>query len=163
MASESFEDQKIATMMNDSFISIKVDREERLDIDDVYMSVCQAMTGSGGWPLTIIMTSEGKPFFAATYIPRETRFGLTGMRELIPRIEELWRTKRDEVDTYAGELLSALRESSLRSPSGDIPASTIQFAYEDLAYIFDEVHGGFGSTTKFPTPHNLLSLLRYWK
>jgi len=163
MAHESFEDQEIATMMNDAFISVKVDREERPDIDDVYMSVCQAMTGSGGWPLTIIMTSEGKPFFAATYIPKETRFGLTGMRELIPHIEELWRTKRGEVDTYVGEFLSALRESSLRPPSGDIPASTIQFAYEDLAYIFDEVHGGFGSAPKFPTPHNLLFLLRYWK
>ncbi len=163
MAHESFKDQEIATMMNDAFISVKVDREERPDIDNVYMSICQAMTGSGGWPLTIIMTSEGKPFFAATYIPKETRFGRTGMRELIPRIKELWRTKKGEVDAYAEDLLSALRESSLRPSSGDIPASAIQFAYEDLVGIFDDMHGGFGSAPKFPTPHNLLFLLRYWK
>src|SRR5665647_1163837 len=90
MAHESFEDTEIAALMNEAFVNVKVDKEERPDIDDVYMTVCQTMTGGGGWPLTIVMTPEGKPFFATTYIPKETRFGRTGMRELIPQIKDAW-------------------------------------------------------------------------
>ena len=96
MAHESFEDPEVARLMNEAFVSIKVDREERPDIDNVYMSVCQMMTGGGGWPLSIVMTPDKKPFFAATYIPRETRFGLIGMMELIPRIRDVWATRRGE-------------------------------------------------------------------
>jgi uncharacterized protein YyaL (SSP411 family) len=163
MAHESFEDPKIARMMNDAFVNVKVDREERPDIDDVYMEVCQAMTGLRGWPLSVVITPDAKPFFAATYIPKETRFGRTGMRELIPRIQETWRHKRAEIDTSASEIVSALRASSPPPSAGDLNASAIQIAYEELICLFDDVHGGFGSAPKFPTSHSLTFLLRYWK
>ena len=163
MAHESFEDPEIARMMNDAFVNVKVDREERPDIDDVYMEVCQAMTGQRGWPLSIVMTPDARPFFAATYIPKETRFGRTGMRELIPRIQETWRQNRPEIDTSAAEIVSVLRASSPQPSAGDIDASAIQIAYEELICLFDDVHGGFGRAPKFPTPHSLMFLLRYWK
>ena len=163
MAHESFEDPEIAQMMNDAFVNVKVDREERPDIDDVYMEVCQAMTGLRGWPLSIVMAPDARPFFATTYIPKETRFGRTGMRELIPHIQETWRQKRPEIDTSAAEIVSVLRASSLQPPAGDINASAIQIAYEELICLFDDVHGGFGSAPKFPSPHSLTFLLRYWK
>ena len=163
MAHESFEDPEIALMMNDAFVNVKVDREERPDIDNVYMEVCQAMTGQRGWPLSIVMTADAKPFFAATYIPKETRFGRTGMRELIPRIQETWRCKRPEIDTSAAEIVSVLRASSPTPSVEDLNASAIQIAYEELICLFDDVHGGFGSAPKFPTPHSLTFLLRYWK
>jgi uncharacterized protein len=163
MAHESFEDREIARMMNDAFVNVKVDREERPDIDDVYMEVCQAMTGLRGWPLSVVMTPEAKPFFAATYIPKETRFGRPGMRELIPRIQEAWRQKRIDVDTSAEEIVAMLRAPSLEGSAGDIDASAIRIAYEELICIFDEAHGGFGTAPKFPTPHSLMFLLRYWK
>jgi uncharacterized protein YyaL (SSP411 family) len=163
MARESFEDSEIAQMMNDAFVNVKVDREERPDIDDVYIEVCQAMTGLRGWPLSVVMTPEAKPFFAATYIPKETRFGRTGMRELIPRIQEAWRQKRIDIDTSAEEIVAMLRAPSLEGSAGDIDASAIRIAYEELICIFDEAHGGFGTAPKFPTPHSLMFLLRYWK
>jgi uncharacterized protein len=149
--------------MNDAFVNVKVDREERPDIDDVYMEVCQAMTGLRGWPLSIVMTPDARPFFAATYIPKETRFGRTGMREFIPRIQATWRHKRPEIDTSAAEIVSVLSASSPQPSAEDIDASAIQIAYEELVSLFDEVHGGFGSAPKFPTPHSLTFLLRYWK
>ena len=110
MAHESFEDPNVARIMNKALISVKVDREERPDIDKVYMSVCQMMTGSGGWPLTIIMTPDKQPFFAATYIPKETRYGRIGLLELIPRISELWSKKHAEVLNSANQITDALRE-----------------------------------------------------
>ena len=97
MEHESFENPEVAKLLNDVFISIKVDREERPDIDKVYMAVCQMMTGSGGWPLTIIMTPDKKPFFAATYIPKESRGGQTGLVQLVPLIDQLWKTKRKDI------------------------------------------------------------------
>jgi uncharacterized protein len=162
MAHESFEDPEIAALMNDAFVNVKVDKEERPDIDDVYMTVCQTMTGGGGWPLTIVMTPEGKPFFATTYIPKETRFGRTGIRELIPRIKDAWLTKRTEIEKAAGDIISRIGESPLEASKEEISASAIQIAYEDLASVFDELYGGFRTAPKFPTPHNLTFLLRYW-
>ncbi|HEX9910591.1 MAG TPA: thioredoxin domain-containing protein, partial [Desulfatiglandales bacterium] len=97
MEKESFEDSEVAQLMNEAFVSIKVDREERPDVDHVYMTVCQMMTGSGGWPLTIVMTPDKKPFFAATYIPKGSRFGRTGMMELIPRIRDVWKNRHQDV------------------------------------------------------------------
>ncbi len=163
MARESFEDSEVARLMNQVFVSIKVDREERPDIDNVYMMVCQMMTGSGGWPLTIIMTPDQKPFFAATYIPKERRFGRMGMLELIPRIKELWTTRRDEVLSSANEITAALQQVSQDAPGEELDETTLDLAYEQLAKRFDEQHGGFGGAPKFPTPHNFLFLLRYWK
>jgi len=163
MAHESFEHPKVARLMNEGFVSIKVDREERPDIDNVYMSSCQMMTGGGGWPLSIIMTPDKKPFFAATYIPREDRFGLIGMLELIPRIRELWATQQGEALTLSHRIATALQQTSQDAPGEELGEATLELTYEQLAQRFDEEHAGFGSAPKFPTPHNLLFLLRYWK
>ena len=162
MEKESFEDEEVAGAMNDAFVSIKVDREERPDIDGIYMEVCQRMTGSGGWPLNIIITPGRKPFHAATYIPRESRFGRVGMLELIPQIKELWRSKRNDIEKLAEETVLALK--AVKAPSGEeLNEETLHMAYEQLLEMFDEQHGGFGDAPKFPTPHNLMFLLRYWK
>jgi len=163
MADESFEHPEVAKLMNEVFISIKVDREERPDIDNVYMSACQVMTGGGGWPLSIIMTPDKKPFFAATYIPKEGRFGLIGMMELIPRIRELWATQQGEALNLSHRIATALQQTSHNAPGEELGEATLELTYEQLAQRFDEQHAGFGSAPKFPTPHNLLFLLRYWK
>jgi uncharacterized protein YyaL (SSP411 family) len=163
MAHESFEHPEVARLMNEAFVSIKVDREERPDIDNVYMSACQVMTGSGGWPLSIIMTPDKKPFFAATYIPRESRFGLIGMMELIPHIRELWATRRGEALNLSNEIATVLRRTSQDTHGEELDGATLELAYEQLSKRFDEQHAGFGSAPKFPTPHNLLCSLRYWK
>ncbi|MGB6873651.1 MAG: thioredoxin domain-containing protein [Dehalococcoidia bacterium] len=163
MAHESFEHPEVARLMNETFVSIKVDREERPDIDNVYMSACQVMTGSGGWPLSIIMTPDKKPFFAATYIPREGRFGLIGMMELIPHIRELWATRRGEALSLSNEIATVLQQTSQDTPGEELNEATLELTYEQLAKRFDGQHAGFSSAPKFPTPHNLLFLLRYWK
>jgi uncharacterized protein YyaL (SSP411 family) len=163
MAHESFEDTYVSQLMNDVFVSIKVDREERPDIDNVYMTVCQMMTGSGGWPLTIIMTPERRPFFAATYIPRETRSGRVGMLELIPRIRDVWLNRRDEVLNSADQVNTALQRSTQSTPGDELREPALHLAYRQLDERFDEEWGGFGSAPKFPTPHNLLFLLRHWQ
>jgi uncharacterized protein YyaL (SSP411 family) len=163
MAHESFEHPEVARLMNGAFVSIKVDREERPDIDNVYMSACQVMTGSGGWPLSIIMTPDKKPFFAATYIPRESRFGLIGMMELIPHIKELWTARRGEALSLSNEIATLLQKTSQDTPGDELDEATLELAYEQLAQRFNEQNAGFSSAPKFPTPHNLLFLLRYWK
>ncbi len=161
MEKESFEDPEVAQLMNEVFVNIKVDREERPDIDSIYMHVCQLVTGSGGWPLTIIMTPEKKPFFATTYIPRETRFGRTGIRELIPHIKQIWENQRDDVDNATEQILSSLQE--LEYGEGSIDRDMLDYAYFKLSDSFDEQYGGFGRAPKFPSPHTILFLLRYWK
>ena len=163
MAHESFENPKIGALMNDTFISIKVDREERPDIDMVYMTVCQMMTGSGGWPLTIIMTPDKKPFFAGTYIPNETRFGRIGMPDLIIRIKEVWTTRQEEVLNSANQITATLKAMASQAPGPELGESILHQAYDQLKESFDKENGGFGVAPKFPTPHTLLFLLRYWK
>jgi uncharacterized protein len=163
MAHESFEHPEVARLMNETFVSIKVDREERPDIDSVYMSVCQLVTGSGGWPLTIIMTPDRRPFFAATYIARDSQFGLLGMLELIPRIKELWTTKRDEALKFSDGIATLLRQTLQDTRGEELDHTMLDRAYQELARRFDKEHAGFGDAPKFPTPHNLLFLLRYWK
>ncbi len=165
MEKESFEDPEVARLMNDAFVSIKVDREERPDIDKLYMSVCQMMTGGGGWPLTILMTPDKKPFWAGTYIPKESRFGRLGMRDFVPRIKEMWLKNRDQVVSIAKDLITDLQWqlSTISGGDEDIGESTLKFAYELLEDRFDEGEGGFGQAPKFPTPHVLQFLLRYWK
>ncbi len=163
MEHESFEDTEVARLMNDAFVSIKVDREERPDIDSVYMAICQMMTGSGGWPLNIILTPDKKPFYAATYIPKEGRFQHTGMLELIPLIKEVWEKRHEEVLRSAEQITSALQQASGDSRGTDLDESSLTIAYEQLSQRFDEQYGGFGTAPKFPTPHNLLFLLRYWR
>ena len=163
MAHESFEHPEVARLMNETFVSIKVDREERPDIDNVYMRACQVMTGSGGWPLTIIMTPDKKPFFATTYIPRESRFGLEGMMELIPHIKEIWATRRGEALNLSDKITAELEQTSQDTAGDELDEATLKLAYEQLAECFDGQHGGFSCAPKFPTPHNLLFLLRYWR
>lgn len=162
MEKESFEDDEVAALMNDVFVSIKVDREERPDIDSIYMSVCQAMTGSGGWPLNLILTPDMRPFYALTYIPKESRFGRVGMLDMIPRVKQLWNSHRDEIEKTANESIKAIRP--LQETAGERPGEDmLHQAYEQLLGMFDEEHGGFGRAPKFPTPHNIMFLLRYWK
>ena len=161
MAEESFDRPEVARLMNKTFISIKVDREERPDIDSVYMEVCQRMTGTGGWPLSIIMTPEKRPLAAATYIPRETKFGQTGMMNLIPHIRDLWLTRRDQIEEEAGEIASAFNQAPA-ARTGEMDKTILLKTYQQLLETFDEKHGGFGYAPKFPAPHNLMFLLRYW-
>ncbi len=163
MKRESFEDPEVARLMNETFICIKVDREERPDIDGTYMAACQMMTGRGGWPLTIIMTPEKKPFFAATYIPKESRFGMVGMLDLIPKINDIWRTRRHEVEETGRQVSISLKELYKCSSGAELGKEVIDTAFEKLVLSFDERYGGFGKAPKFPTPHNLLFLLRYWR
>ncbi len=164
MENESFQDSDLAALMNDTFVSIKVDREERPDIDNIYMTVCQMITGTGGWPLTIIMTPDKKPFYVGTYIPRESRFGLIGLSELVPRIKEIWQTRRDEIAKTADQIAEALaRTASSSSPDSDLGEPVLKAAFEQYEHNFDHRFGGFGSAPKFPAPHNFLFLLRYRK
>jgi len=163
MAHESFEDIEVAELMNEVFVSIKVDREERPDIDKIYMTVCQMMTGSGGWPLTIIMTPEKKPFFAGTYFPKQTRFGRIGLIDLIKRIKDLWNNQRTEIMNSADQITFSLQNVDQESPGEKFSETTLQKTYRQLSIQFDSVNGGFGNRPKFPTSHNLIFLLRYWK
>ncbi len=162
MEHESFEDEEVAKLMNEVFVSIKVDREERPDIDNIYMTVCQMMRGNCGWPLTIIMTAEGKPFFSDTYIPKERRFGRYGMMELIPEIERVWKSDREKIVKTAESVTTSLQQISGSSPGGELEKSILKRAYDQLEERFDREKGGFGRAPKFPTPHNLLFLLGYW-
>jgi len=161
MEHESFEDEEVAALMNDAFICIKVDREERPDIDQVYMAVCQAITGSGGWPLTIIMTPEKKPFFAATYLPRQSNSQRIGMLDLAPRIKEAWKTQPDQIKHSTERILSFLQENAAGQAGDELHDSLLQKAFDQLAARFDAQYGGFGSEPKFPSPHNLTFLLRH--
>lgn len=161
MERETFENEQAAHLMNETFVSIKVDREERPDIDHIYMTVCQMMTGGGGWPLSVIMTPDKKPFFAGTYIPRESMHGRMGMLDLCRSVKELWTTRREEVLRTATTVVAGLRQLPAGSPGGDPGEREGQRAYEDLRQRYDAFHGGFGSAPKFPTPHNFFFLLRY--
>ncbi|MCR4343938.1 MAG: thioredoxin domain-containing protein [Candidatus Scalindua sp.] len=163
MAHESFEDPEVARLMNEVFICIKVDREERQDIDNIYMRVCQMMTGSGGWPLTILMTPDKKPFFAGTYIPMESQHGRLGMLDLIPRIKEVWDTQHDEIVKSADQITEKLNMIAQSSSGSELDKSTLKTAYEQLSERYSEQYGGFGNAPKFPSPQNLLFLLRYWQ
>lgn len=171
MARESFEDEEVAAYLNDHYISIKVDREERPDVDHVYMTVCQMLTGSGGWPLSVIMTPDKKPFWAGTYLPKKSKFGLPGFLDVLRVLAEAWSEERGVLIEQAEKITAALRLSADESGvSGEIaaPGATESDPILDLAFrrfhsAFDEEHGGFGGAPKFPSPHNLMFLLQYWK
>ncbi len=163
MEHESFENKETAALMNETFVSIKVDREERPDIDHMYMTIAQMMTGRGGWPLNVIMTPDKKPFFAGTYFPKESRFGRIGLDDLCRRIKELWSTRRDEVLESAAKILVALKQVPDEQPGDALDKSVLETSFRQLSQRFDTRLGGFGEAPKFPTPHNLLFLLRYWK
>lgn len=162
LSHESFEDSEIAALLNDNFVCIKVDREERPDIDAVYMSVCQALTGSGGWPLSIFMTPDQKPFYAGTYFPKNTRYGHIGMRELLLQLSEMWRNERQELLEAGEEIVGYIRSQEEKAEeSGQPDWNLLKLAAETFQRSFDKQFGGFGHAPKFPMPHNLLFLLRY--
>ncbi len=165
MAHESFADPEVAALMNDAFVCIKVDREERPDIDSIYMTVCTMLTpsGRGGWPLTIIMTPDKKPFFAGTYFPKNTLPGRIGMLELPGRIKEIWDNRQTEVLDSAASIVAALRKVGAGLTGDALQMETILKGYEQLGERFDPEHGGFSIAPKFPSPHNLVFLLRHWK
>ncbi len=164
MAHESFEDPEVAKLLNETFVSIKVDREERPDIDNIYMNICRMLTGGGGWPLTIIMTPDKKPFYAGTYIPKENRYRMMGMLDLIPRINTLWASDTKKVIDSSNQIVDGLRQNTLYSTIDDeLDATILKSTYTQLSMSFDNVNGGFGDAPKFPSPQNILFLLRYWK
>ncbi|MBW1797396.1 MAG: thioredoxin domain-containing protein [Deltaproteobacteria bacterium] len=163
MAHESFEDEEVARLLNSRFISIKVDREERPDIDKIYMSVCQAMTGRGGWPLSIFMTPEGKPFFAGTYFPKLNRMGMTGLMDILNQIAVMWQKDRARILEAGEEITSAIKAHDSEKSGPVVRLDTLKTGYEQLARTYDPKWGGFGTEPKFPTPHHLTFLLRWHK
>jgi uncharacterized protein YyaL (SSP411 family) len=162
MESESFEDSEVAKLMNDTFISIKVDREERPDIDNIYMSICQAITGSGGWPLTIIMTPEKKPFYAATYLPKEPRFNQPGLKRLAKAIKHMWSEQRADLLNSADQITQSLQSVTTTRSVRELDKDVLVRAFNQLSNRYDAGFGGFSSAPKFPEPHILMFLLRTW-
>ncbi|MDF9407031.1 thioredoxin domain-containing protein [Pelotomaculum isophthalicicum JI] len=167
MERECFEDGEVAQVLNSGYVAIKVDREERPDIDHTYMSVCQAMTGQGGWPLTALMTPEKKPFFAGTYFPKKARQGMPGLMDILTRVRDKWKQERDKF-VSAGDQVARAIQYQTGMPSGDNPGKEnledmLKKAFVQYKSQFDKQYGGFGTAPRFPTPHALSFLLRYWK
>lgn len=161
MAHESFEDEETAKYLNQNFISIKVDKEERPDIDSIYMSVCQAITGNGGWPTSIFMTPDKKPFYAGTYFPKTSRLGLIGFKDLLSAINEKWKNDRQELIQSAEDIVSHFNQTNIGGDTVD--ESMIIDAVNQFRKSFDRKFGGFGHAPKFPTAHNLLFLIDYYE
>jgi len=162
MEHESFEDDEVARLLNEHFVAVKVDREERPDLDQIYMSVCQVLTGSGGWPLSIFMTPERKPFFAGTYFPKTGRMGMPGMTDLIAHIAGLWENHRERVFKASEEITGAIQPRRRNPDEAEmLDRKTLDKAYQQLARSFDPTMGGFGGPPKFPTPHHLTFMLRF--
>jgi len=159
MKRESFEDEEVAELMNETFVSIKVDKEERPNIDSIYMDVARSMTGRGGWPLTIFMTPGKIPFYAGTYIPKEEKRGMAGLMELIPRIEELWEKDRERLVERGQSVIKNLEREDYTEEY--IDESILDEGFDYLLRGYDEKYGGFGNSQKFPSPQNFLFLLRY--
>ena len=163
MEHESFEDSTVAQLMNENFINIKVDREEMPEVDHLYMSVCQAMTGRGGWPLTVVMTPNKEPFFAGTYFPKDGRGQRPGMLQLIPSLANAWNTKQGEISKTTEKVKNYLQKINTSQPGDEWDEEMINKALTENSSKFDPDFGGFGRAPKFPSPHNLIFLLRYGK
>jgi uncharacterized protein YyaL (SSP411 family) len=165
MKEESFNDSEVANLLNETFVNIIVDREERPDIDAIYSSIAVSMNGSSGWPLNVIMTYDQKPFYVATYLPKENRFGRIGMLALIPQIKTAWEEQNGELLEIAEEVAVKVNQISGTSRRGELALneSLLDETYHQLADQFDTQNGGFGIQPKFPTPHKLFFLLRYWR
>ena len=163
MAHESFEDNEIAKIMNEHYINIKVDREERPDIDDIYQRACQMYTGNGGWPLSVFLTPDQRPFYVGTYFPKESRHGLPGFGTILLRLADGYKNRRNEVNSSSQEFVTALRESAtdvVSDTKTKLENTIINEAAVTLLQLADNLHGGFGSAPKFPNASNLLFLLR---
>lgn len=161
MHRESFQNAEIAALLNNGFVCVKVDREERPDIDSIYMSVCQALNGNGGWPLTIVMNPEKLPFFAATYLPAHSQRGMTGMSDLLPRILDIWKNDRSSVDGTGKRIRDWIKREADIDRRGELEEKMIHQTYNFLKKSFDPKYGGFSRAPKFPSPHQMLFLLRY--
>jgi uncharacterized protein len=162
MEHESFEDEGIARLLNERFVSIKVDREERPDLDNVYVAAVQQMTGGAGWPLTVFLTPAGEPFYGGTYFPRDDAFGKPGFAKLLSTIAETWTSKRAQVVAAGAEITRSLQSGAAPGTAANVGADTLTHAQATLARGFDAAHGGFGRAPKFPQAHTLQFLLRQW-
>src|ERR687896_333335 len=165
MAHESFEDKEIAKVMNENFINIKVDREERPDLDDIYQRVCQLAAGTGGWPLSVFLTPDQKPFYVGTYFPKESRYGMPGFGTILMQLAEAYKTKKHEIEKATAEFMHALSNSAQdihmtqAAQKGDLletGRSTLDEAAIGLLHMADTGYGGFGQAPKFPNVSNLL-------
>ena len=164
MEHESFENESIARLMNELFINIKVDREERPDLDQIYMNAVQLMTRRGGWPMSVFLTPDLKPFFGGTYWPPEARMGMPGFRDILQKVSEAWAHRRSDVERGAGELTDAVRQmGTIRAEAADLNDVLLRRAVQNLIGLTDRRHGGFGSAPKFPHAMDLRLLLRGWK
>jgi uncharacterized protein YyaL (SSP411 family) len=162
MEHESFVDEEVAFILNNNFVSIKLDREERPDLDQIYMTACQVLTGAGGWPLTIFMTPEKKPFFAGTYFPKVSKFNKIGFVDLINRILDVWNKDYFQVIESANEITKSLNNNVTYIIQNSIDFNVIEVAVSKLQSTYDEYYGGFGSRPKFPMGHNLSFFLDYY-
>ncbi len=161
MAHESFEDEEVGRMLNEFFVAIKVDREERPDVDMVYMAVCQAITLKGGWPLSVFMTPDAKPFYAGTYFPKTGKMGMPGFLDMIGHIANAWASDRGPLLEASEKITKGIQPRPSSGSIAELGLDTLKKGYDQLAQAFDPKWGGFGSAPKFPTPHNLTFLLRW--
>jgi uncharacterized protein YyaL (SSP411 family) len=163
MAHESFEDEEVARVLNEHFVSIKVDREERPDIDAVYMNVCQAVTLRGGWPLSIFMNPDAKAFYAGTYFPKTGRMGMLGFVDVLVQIAAAWKNDRQRLIEVSEKITRGIQPRAGHDAGPRLDLDTLGKGYDQLLQAFDSQWGGFGSAPKFPTPHNLTFLLRWYR
>jgi uncharacterized protein YyaL (SSP411 family) len=162
MAHESFEDERVAAILNEHFVSIKVDREERPDLDRIYMNAVQAMTGSGGWPMSVFLMPEGEPFFGGTYFPPMPRYGMPSFTQVLAAVADGWQNRRQELIESGQRLVAALEQSAIGDVEHeDLKPETVESAFQNLSRRFDRIHGGWGTAPKFPQPMALEFLLRY--
>ena len=164
MEHESFEDDEVAKVINDNYIAIKVDREERPDIDEIYMNVTQGLSGSGGWPMTVVMTAEKKPFFAGTYFPKNSQGQRPGILDILTQISTSWDERRGDVDNAANQITDTLQKNMTGRPPGETPGvAVLAEAYTQFVERYDKDKGGFSEAPKFPVTPNLMFMLRHWK
>ncbi|MGO1369696.1 MAG: thioredoxin domain-containing protein [Senegalia sp. (in: firmicutes)] len=164
MERESFEDEQVAELLNEYFVSIKVDREERPDLDNIYMTITQAMTGSGGWPMNVFLTPDKKPIFAGTYFPKRSILDRVGIMDISYNINRAWKEKREDLIENSEDIIAKLsRINSNTNSEGDLSKEVLDKAFKEKSENFDRQYGGFGSSPKFPMGHNLMFLIRYYK
>ena len=163
MEHESFENPSIASILNENFVSIKVDREQRPDLDQIYMQTVQMLTGSGGWPMSVFLTPDAKPFYGGTYWPPEARWGKPGFAQVLHAVADAWRTKRDQIEQQGNELVGHLQDAALTSSESNpdpLVIEDLQRADHALRQSFERLYGGFGGAPKFPHTMDLTLLLQ---
>ncbi len=163
MAHESFEDEEVAKILNERFVAIKVDREERPDIDSIYMRVCQILTGQGGWPLNVFITPDQKPFYAGTYFPKQSRFGRPGFIDVLQQLSEIYQKEHEKIEKTAARITEVLNKNASRNKKGELKQSVLHETFHQLSSNFDTIYGGFGQAPKFPIPHMLMFLMKYYE